>query len=342
MNEFKNILKELRQKENLSQEALGNIIHVSRSSIAKYENGLGLPSDEVVNEICVFFKVDRDYLFPKQNIEQLIIDKNIKINKQRKSHIIITSFLLLIIFFLIIFVVLLNTKNYKEVVLDDDLSYIDLKTNDYYEDNNNLIKYSGGYILQQVIVKKIDYTDRSNLYLINVKNDYTNGYMACCNDEKGFNKNEYTKKVYMRISFPQINTNIRPIISWHQKKDYVESFTSYMGDLLEFDTINLYNGAILKKDNNECSFIYESSIYKMLLDNEYQTLMRTCNIDINNYYSSWEYEMVNEVASKLSFSIVSSYLVEAVPNQTITLAIDTTMNNTNMSINQKRIVKVDI
>ena len=36
MKEFSDILRELRKKENLSQEALGNIIHVSRSAIAKY------------------------------------------------------------------------------------------------------------------------------------------------------------------------------------------------------------------------------------------------------------------------------------------------------------------
>ena len=46
MKDFSVILKELRNKKNISQEELGIIVHVSRSSIAKYENGLGLPSGE--------------------------------------------------------------------------------------------------------------------------------------------------------------------------------------------------------------------------------------------------------------------------------------------------------
>ena len=39
MKEFSEILKELRVNNNLTQEALGEIVHVSRSAIAKYENG---------------------------------------------------------------------------------------------------------------------------------------------------------------------------------------------------------------------------------------------------------------------------------------------------------------
>ena len=71
MKEFGEILRELRIKENLSQEALGNIVHISRSAIAKYENGLGLPSEEVLEAICKYFSIDKDYLFPKNEIEKV-------------------------------------------------------------------------------------------------------------------------------------------------------------------------------------------------------------------------------------------------------------------------------
>ncbi len=81
MKEFSEVLKVLRKKEGLSQEALGSIIHVSRSAIAKYENGLGIPSEEVIIALCNYFNVDRDYLFPKENIEEVIVSKNLKIKK---------------------------------------------------------------------------------------------------------------------------------------------------------------------------------------------------------------------------------------------------------------------
>lgn len=276
-------------------------------------------------------------------MEQLITDKNIIINKQRKINIIITLFLLLLVFFLIIFTVLLNKDEYKEVSLENETAIISLKINDYYEDDYKIIKYEGGYIYQKINVKKINYTDNSNLYLINVQNDYTNGYMAYMNDEKGFNKKQYTKKAYMNISFALNKSYFRPLISWHQKNDFDTSFVSYMGEnMVDFDIINLNNGAILQKYNNNCYFHYESPIYKMLLDNEYKTLLRTCNIDINYYYSSWEYTMVDEIVQKSSFTINSSYLIEAVPNQTITFNVDTIMSNTNMSVKQKRIIELNI
>ena len=87
MKEFSEILRELRIKENLSQEALGNIVHVSRSAIAKYENGLGLPSGEVIEALCKYFNVDKDYLFPKKRISKIwiIISHHFLDNKKHEN-----------------------------------------------------------------------------------------------------------------------------------------------------------------------------------------------------------------------------------------------------------------
>ena len=79
MKEFSAILKELRVNNNLTQEALGEIVHVSRSAIAKYENGLGVPSSEVIELLCKYFKVTKEELFPKEEVEHLIVEKNKKI-----------------------------------------------------------------------------------------------------------------------------------------------------------------------------------------------------------------------------------------------------------------------
>ena len=55
MKEFSQVLKELRNNKGLSQEALGRIVNVSRSAIAKYENGLGLPSEDVIEALYNYF-----------------------------------------------------------------------------------------------------------------------------------------------------------------------------------------------------------------------------------------------------------------------------------------------
>lgn len=67
------------KKKRISQETLGSIIHVSRSAIGKYENGLGLPSEEVIASLCSYFEISRDELFPKHDLESIIVTKNKKI-----------------------------------------------------------------------------------------------------------------------------------------------------------------------------------------------------------------------------------------------------------------------
>ena len=44
--EFKDRLKKLRKEKAISQQELANAIYVSRSAVAKWENGLGLPNPE--------------------------------------------------------------------------------------------------------------------------------------------------------------------------------------------------------------------------------------------------------------------------------------------------------
>lgn len=60
--EFKDKLKKLRVENELSQEALADAVHISRSAIAKYENGNGNPSEETLKALAVYFGVNADDL----------------------------------------------------------------------------------------------------------------------------------------------------------------------------------------------------------------------------------------------------------------------------------------
>lgn len=55
--EFKDKLKSLRKERGLSQQALADSIFISRSAVAKWENGLGLPNDESMNALLTYFDV---------------------------------------------------------------------------------------------------------------------------------------------------------------------------------------------------------------------------------------------------------------------------------------------
>ena len=80
---FKDKLKELREKAGLSQQMLADKLFVSRSAIAKWENGNGIPSDVNLDAICVFFNVEEEWLIDREELKETIksVDKkSININ----------------------------------------------------------------------------------------------------------------------------------------------------------------------------------------------------------------------------------------------------------------------
>lgn len=59
---FSNKLKELRRARGISQAELADALHVSRSAVAKWENGLGMPSKESLSILADYFAVSKDEL----------------------------------------------------------------------------------------------------------------------------------------------------------------------------------------------------------------------------------------------------------------------------------------
>ncbi|MFZ4908213.1 helix-turn-helix domain-containing protein [Enterococcus thailandicus] len=55
-------LKELRKNKRLTQQELGDIIHVSKVSISGYERGERSPDRETLTALADFFEVTTDYL----------------------------------------------------------------------------------------------------------------------------------------------------------------------------------------------------------------------------------------------------------------------------------------
>ncbi|MBQ8496847.1 MAG: helix-turn-helix transcriptional regulator [Clostridia bacterium] len=82
--EFSEKLKELRKAKGISQAQLAADIHISRSAVAKWENGLGLPNDESLKMLADYFEVIVDDLIPNQNSEQILVSKNKTIDQQKK------------------------------------------------------------------------------------------------------------------------------------------------------------------------------------------------------------------------------------------------------------------
>ena len=65
MIDFKERLKDLRLEHNLSQEALGKIVNMSKMAVSHWELGHSEPSIAQLIRLSEFFEVSVDYLIGK-------------------------------------------------------------------------------------------------------------------------------------------------------------------------------------------------------------------------------------------------------------------------------------
>lgn len=82
--EFCGRLKELRAEKGVSQAKLAADIHISRSAVAKWENGLGLPNDESLKLLSEYFGIAIEELLPDKPTAETIVSRNKTIDQQKK------------------------------------------------------------------------------------------------------------------------------------------------------------------------------------------------------------------------------------------------------------------
>lgn len=81
--QFSEKLKKLRADKGVSQSELADKIYVSRSAVAKWENGLGLPSDESLTLLSEYFGVNKSDLLSDPETATVIVNKNHALSKQK-------------------------------------------------------------------------------------------------------------------------------------------------------------------------------------------------------------------------------------------------------------------
>ncbi len=66
------ILKELREKANLTQEELAESLHISRSTVCCYEQNTRCPPPEMLIKIANKFHVSADYLLGREQKPRML------------------------------------------------------------------------------------------------------------------------------------------------------------------------------------------------------------------------------------------------------------------------------
>jgi transcriptional regulator with XRE-family HTH domain len=71
MVDFGNILKSLRLQNNLTQAQLAQKLGVTKSVVSAYENGIRMPSYDILISIARIFKVTTDYLLGVEHKQEI-------------------------------------------------------------------------------------------------------------------------------------------------------------------------------------------------------------------------------------------------------------------------------
>lgn len=91
---YNEILKELRERNNVKQKELAEILGITRSLYGRYENEHTIIPTKYLNKICNYFEVSFDYIFNFTNKmiyqnEKNDIDKKLsgmRLKEFRKEH----------------------------------------------------------------------------------------------------------------------------------------------------------------------------------------------------------------------------------------------------------------
>ncbi len=91
-------IKNLRTKNNLTQEQLATKLYVTRNAISKWETDKGIPSIESIKNLAKIFNVSLEYLLNEEDLISITIDNS---NKLELTKNLIYSILLFFYFLLI-------------------------------------------------------------------------------------------------------------------------------------------------------------------------------------------------------------------------------------------------
>lgn len=117
---FKDKLKELREHKGISQYELADKIFVSRSTIAKWENGLGMPGKASMESLCEFFQITKEELLKEDDPE--IIINNVQ-KRLKKIIIILLIALIPLLLYSLAFTIAYCVEMYEETITPQNGKY---------------------------------------------------------------------------------------------------------------------------------------------------------------------------------------------------------------------------
>lgn len=86
MATFKDRLKELRLKRNLTLDKIADDLNTTKATLSRYENGLREPKVDFLNQIATYFDVTVDYLLGRTNNPKGSIEPEGNLHKDNTEY----------------------------------------------------------------------------------------------------------------------------------------------------------------------------------------------------------------------------------------------------------------
>jgi transcriptional regulator with XRE-family HTH domain len=251
--EFNQQLKRRREQLNLTQEELGLRLNVSRSAIAKWEQGKGMPSLELLKTLALFFHCSIDELLGEKGLHLIQ-------NNQRRNFWITASIALLATLATVVSTTLYvielrkaaQTAFVQEIVRLDSVTRVDnnyrvtyeneagLKTLSFSQDNvvfRNLEDFDNNLSVNDYVYIERHGADVSRLRVLdNALTPSLKGYRLIIND--GINDYEYYYRTYYFDVGEYVALQIASDIVSLADASTNTTFTSYLDHTYSHITIN--------------------------------------------------------------------------------------------------------
>lgn len=79
-------INKLRTEKKLSMRELGEKIGVSHAHISKLESGINTPSVDLLEKIAVYFNIDINYFFSKEDEEEIIFERDLSPESLKEKY----------------------------------------------------------------------------------------------------------------------------------------------------------------------------------------------------------------------------------------------------------------
>ena len=329
-------LKELRINANLTQDELASKLSISRSAVAKWEQGRGIPNKESLQDICNLFNIDENNLFSYNDLEKNI-KENRKINRLKTILIIIISSIAIMLLSSCICLQIYN-KRMQNIITENgyfnekylkniglvDMPRVNKKLNakeyDVYYDNNDedyITTIDNIESFEQYATRIFNYLN-NNPYITNIyypckypeanyynkdtgiKTKCDNKYLISYDEKESYKEiNDGIMESYVFYFFKPLNVNrdlYTSLDPYILSTSYISS--EHTNPLVFFTT---KNGEKKEAYGNFILSIYKDTSLHNKFSEKYDN--ETINYDNDNYYmASDSYEIVkNNIDKKTLF-----------------------------------------